>query len=50
MTLAEMVVKFLCYYKDGDKCQSSTCGPKLLDWEIIHKATVDSHHGHTKLR
>lgn len=26
------------------------CWPKLENWDIIHKPTVNSHHGHTKLR
>lgn len=45
-----MDVKFFCNFNLGDKCQSPTCRSKLVNWEIIHKAIVNSHHGHTKLR
>jgi len=44
-----MDVKFLCNFNLGDKCQSSTCRPKFVNWEIIHKVTINSHHGHAKL-
>jgi hypothetical protein len=44
-----MDVKYLCAFNLGRERQSSACMHTLVNWEIIHKPTVNSHHGHTKL-